>query len=484
MNARRGPVAFVARQPLRRRLLGLVLLLTVVVVLVGGMTTSRALSMFLHTRVDQQLSQFTNELQDGVKRGDLHPVLTGPGANSTVGYLVSPDGSTATLLTGRDAGTTLDPAQAGEVLLHVPKDRRPQDVDRLGVFDVPYRVQAREVPGGGTLVVGVPVGDLNQTLSRLWGIEFAVGLTAVVVVGVSGFLLIRVALRPLAKMTTTTRRIAATDLSGPDSAVRLRAPELHPRTEVGQLGVGMNHMLDAIDAAFAARHEAENQLRQFVADASHELRTPLATVRGYAELFRRSEEAGKLDPAELAVGLRRIEAEAIRMGLLVDDLLLLARLDQGRPLGREPVDLCRLAIDAASDFRVTDDQRSIRLEVPAEPIVVTGDEFRLRQVLANLLANVHAHTPPGTPAQVTVAGADGHALVEVRDEGPGIPAEAADQVFNRFYRADPSRTRTSGGSGLGLAIVRAIVTAHRGRVELDTAPGHTAVRVLLPLDPA
>ncbi|HZC27242.1 MAG TPA: HAMP domain-containing sensor histidine kinase, partial [Actinopolymorphaceae bacterium] len=316
-------------------------------------------------------------------------------------------------------------------------------------------------------------------MQRLVMIELAVGLAGLAVTAMLGSLLIRVGLAPLARITATTRRIAAADLSGPQAAVRLRAPALPPRTEVGQLGSGMNHMLEAIDASFDARNEAERKLRQFIADASHELRTPLATIRGYAELFERTIDSGT-DLEERRTAMRRTAEESARMGILVDDLLLLARLDQGRPLAREPVDLCRIAVDAASDFRVRDDQRPIRLDVPAEPIIVHGDEARLQQVLANLLSNVHAHTPPGTKVDLSVHRTGGGAEVVVHDDGPGMPSGAAEHAFDRFFRADTSRTRTSGGTGLGLAIVQAVVDAHGGTVMLDTTRGSTTVTVRLP----
>jgi two-component system OmpR family sensor kinase len=250
------------------------------------------------------------------------------------------------------------------------------------------------------------------------------------------------------------------------------------RTEVGQLGLSLNSMLGQIEAAFSAQQESESRLRRFVADASHELRTPLTSIRGYAELFRR----GAADrPEDLAKAMRRIEQEAARMGVLVDDLLLLTRLDQGRPLEREPVDLARVAADAVDDARAVDPDREITLDTPERP-TVTGDDVRLRQVMGNLLTNARQHTPPGTPVHVRVATEDGSAIVEVADEGPGLTPDQAVRVFERFYRADESRTRERGGTGLGLAIVAAITEAHGGKAAVETAPGAGArFRVELPL---
>ncbi len=236
-------------------------------------------------------------------------------------------------------------------------------------------------------------------------------------------------------------------------------------------------MMQQIETAFAARAASEGRLRRFVGDASHELRTPLTSIRGYAELFRR----GAADrPEDLAKAMRRIEEEADRMGSLVDDMLLLARLDQGRPLERQPVDLTRIARDAVDDARAVAPTRPIEYS-PNGAIFVPGDEARLRQVMANLLQNANRHTPPGTPVHVRVVDDQTEAVIEVADEGPGMPTEDASRVFERFWRSDPSRTRASGGAGLGLSIVAAIADAHGGRAEVQSATGHGSIfRVHLP----
>jgi two-component system OmpR family sensor kinase len=256
-------------------------------------------------------------------------------------------------------------------------------------------------------------------------------------------------------------------------------PDVATGTEAGELGIALNQMLGRIEDAFDERARSEQRLRQFVADASHELRTPVTTVRGYAELFR----AGGLDdPAELAEAMRRTEQEAVRMGALVDDLLHLARLDQGRPLAREPVDLAAMADDVVRDTRAVDPGRPVVAHTDG-PVVVTGDDARLRQVVANVVGNAVVHTPPGTPIEVRVRREPTAAVVEVVDEGPGMPPDVAARAFERFYRADPARSRHQGGSGLGLSIVQATVAAHGGTVELDTMPGAgTTVRIVLPVD--
>ena len=327
-----------------------------------------------------------------------------------------------------------------------------------------YRVLASaRSDGQGTVVVGYPLSDVDATLRRLLIVEGIV--TAAVLAGVAALALwlVRLGLRPLTQMEHAAADIADGDLSR-------RVEPSDARTEVGRLGHALNVMLERIEAAFAERQASEARLRRFVADASHELRTPLTSIRGYAELFRH----GAADrPEDLAKTMRRIEDESTRMGSLVEELLLLARLDQGRPLDREPVDIAKLVRDAVSDARAVQPTRPISLTANG-PVVVQGDEARLRQVAANLISNAMHHTPVGTPVRVRVERAGGDAVLEVADEGPGMEPEHAAKVFDRFFRVDPARSRDNGGAGLGLSIVSAIVTAHAGAVELETAPGRGA----------
>jgi two-component system OmpR family sensor kinase len=250
-----------------------------------------------------------------------------------------------------------------------------------------------------------------------------------------------------------------------------------PNTEVGQVGAALNRMLGHIGAALSARQASETRVRQFVADASHELRTPLAAIRGYAELTRRS---GDDVPPNVAHAIRRVESESARMTLLVNDLLLLARLDSGRPLDSEQVDLSRLVVDAVSDAHIAGPRHAWRLALPPDPVVITGDTQRLHQVLANLLSNARTHTPPGTTVTTGLATQNGHVVLTVADDGPGIPPEVLPEAFERFARADTSRSRSAGSTGLGLAIVAAVVAAHDGSVGVTSVPGDTVFTVRLP----
>jgi two-component system OmpR family sensor kinase len=336
--------------------------------------------------------------------------------------------------------------------------------------DTRYRMAAHR-EGDEVVVVGLPLDDVDATVSRLIRIEIAALVAVLAVLGLVAWWVIRLGVRPVKEMAAAATEIGAGDLSA-------RVPEHDPATEAGQLGVALNQMLGRIEDEFDQRLRSEQRLRQFAADASHELRTPVTTVRGYAELYR----TGALeDPGELTEAMRRVEQESVRMGSLVDDLLRLARLDQGRELERGPVDLAVVVADAARDAQATAPDRPITVEADG-PVVVQGDERQLRQVVSNLTANALLHTEPGVAVTLRARLEDQHAVIEVHDEGPGMAPEVAARVFERFYRADPSRSRHTGGSGLGLAIVDATIAAHGGEVTVDTGPGRgTTFRATIPL---
>ncbi|MGC8473057.1 MAG: sensor histidine kinase [Candidatus Dormibacteria bacterium] len=331
-----------------------------------------------------------------------------------------------------------------------------------------------QVAGGleEPFVVAMPLSSVETTLSQLETLEILVGAVVLVALGVAAWWLVDLGLRPLRRIRDTARKIAGGDLSQ-------RVQGVDEGTEIGQLAISLNEMLAQIERAFAERQESEARLRRFAADASHELRTPLSSIRGYAELFRRG---ARSNPEDLDKAMSRIESEATRMGLLVDDLLLLARLDRGRPLDRKPVDLAELAVDSAADQSAADRRHRIRVHADS-PVLVQGDEARLRQVVTNLVRNAVVHTPEGTAVEIAARIEGDQGLVQVIDHGPGIPDEVAARIFERFYRADRSRGRETGGTGLGLSIVSAIVAAHQGTVEYrPTEGGGATFEVRIPVD--
>jgi two-component system, OmpR family, sensor kinase len=334
-----------------------------------------------------------------------------------------------------------------------------------------YRVVARRSGQGQIGIIAQPLTDVDDTVNRLILVEVLATAIIVAVLGSVTWWVVRLGIRPIKQMTATAVRIADGDRSQ-------RVPEMAVATEAGELGGALNHMLGRLDDAFAQQAASEDRLRRFVADASHELRTPVTTIRGYAELYR---VGGLADRDSLDEAMRRTEQEAIRMARLVEDLLNLAKLDEGRPLEQRDVDLAELVNDAARDAKAVDPGRVITADAAA-PVVVRGDEDRLRQVIANVVGNAIVHTPPGTPIELRVAAADGGASVAVTDHGPGMPPEVAARVTQRFYRADPARARNRGGSGLGMSIADAAVSAHGGSIGVDSVLGQgTTVTVTLPM---
>lgn len=337
-----------------------------------------------------------------------------------------------------------------------------------------YRVLPLRGPQGRVVVLGAPLDDVEASMGALVGALLAVGLLVLIGVLVAAWLIIRRGFRPLEQMTVTAELISAGDLS---SRVGVR----DDGSEVGRLGGALDAMLDQIQSAFesqraalAAKERSETQLRQFVADASHELRTPLTAVRGYAELFR---AGGLSEEAALEQAMARIGTESRRMATLVEDLLLLARLDQGRPLREDPVVLSDLVNDALNDARAVEPSRLIRADV-VPGVVVRGDEDRLRQVIGNLFTNVRVHTPADSPVDLSLSARDGVALLSVADHGPGVDADHVEHIFDRFYRADPGRSRDRGGSGLGLSIAASVALAHGGAIAYADTPGGGATFTL------
>lgn len=445
------------------------LALVAVALAVIGVASVSVLRDYLVSRVDMQLGLVTADVMKRLHRG--------PAAFS---YLrVPPEGRVE--IRDRDGRTIL--LQAGMAVESRPgpdavTSQVPQTVAALS-GDGLWRARLVAISDQGSMIVAVDLASVQQITGRLALIELLVGGVVMAVLAVVGVMIVRRSLQPLAEIEGTAEAIAQGHLSS-------RIPDRDPRTEVGRLARSLNGMLAQIEAAFQARaaseasaRESEARMRRFIADASHELRTPLTSIRGFAEFHR------QVPDADVTRLLARIESEAARMGLLVEDLLLLARLDQQRPLQAEPVDLLAIAVDAVNDTRILSPDRDVSLLIDGDAaLIVLGDEVRLRQVVGNLMSNATTHTPEGTPITVRVGATGGNAFVEVADKGPGLTAEQAERVFERFYRADPSRTRPSGGSGLGLAIVDSLVRAHGGTATVQTAPGAgAAFRIVLPLAP-
>jgi two-component system OmpR family sensor kinase len=334
-----------------------------------------------------------------------------------------------------------------------------------------YRVVASSDPNdSGITVVAIPLREVDQTLDRLLRVEALVIAGVLLALGLTALALVRLGLRPLDRMATVAGEIAA-------GRLHRRVAHATPKTEVGRLGLALNAMLERLERAFAEREASERRLRRFLADASHELRTPLASIRGYAEVFRLGAAE---DPEALESSMRRIEDESRRMGVLVEDMLTLARLDELREPTREPIDLTEIAADAAADARATAPDRAIDVSADG-PALVSGDPQQLRQVAANLLRNALVHTPAGTPIEVSVDGDAVNAMLVVRDHGPGLPDGDPAQLFQRFWRAEGGRARGRGGAGLGLAIVNEIVSAHGGSVDaVNAEDGGARFTVRLP----
>lgn len=358
------------------------------------------------------------------------------------------------------------PLPAADIAAH-PTTRKARSVTIRGHH---VRVLLDRSADGGSIVIAVPLDDVDSTLSRLLQAELIVSAAVLAALAALAWWVLTVGLRPLDRIADTADAITGGDLAR-------RVPAASPRTEIGRVAVALNTMLVQIEAALAQSRASERRLRQFVADASHELRTPLTSIRGYAELFRRGAAER---PADAAIAMRRIEDQSTRMTRLVDDLLQLAHLDEEQPLQICEVELTRLVSTAV---REAHEAGGLTITSALDPsVVIEGDELRLRQIIDNLLTNIRIHTPEGTRAHVTLRSDNRQAVLEVRDDGPGIPAEHAAHVFERFYRADASRSRAAGGSGLGLAIVASTIQAHGGRVHLETGnDGGAVFRAYLPL---
>ncbi|MDQ6659150.1 MAG: HAMP domain-containing histidine kinase [Actinomycetota bacterium] len=382
----------------------------------------------------------------------------------------------ATLLVG--FGSCSDITAQSAVLTSLKPGPNPVTVT-LGKYG-DYRVVAAQSQDGQILVTGLSLADVRGAQNNLTIIMAIVAASAVILGGVAVWLIIRRSLRPLEQVAAIARKVTTLQLDKGEVDLGIRVPDrdTDPRTEVGQVGAALNQMLGHVSGALNARQDSETRVRRFVADASHELRTPLAAIRGYAELAGRNPD----DAPAVRHALGRVRSQSERMTTLVDDLLLLARLDSGRPLGDDPVDLTMLAIDAVSDARAAGPDHRWQLDLPSEPVIVVGDGHRLHQVLANLLANARTHTPSDSVVVTALRTERNMAVLTVSDDGEGIPEAIQSEIFGRFVRGDSSRSRAAGSTGLGLAIVSAVTGAHGGSVGVKSRPGHTVFTVRLPID--
>ncbi|MDT5175013.1 MAG: two-component system, OmpR family, sensor kinase [Mycobacterium sp.] len=458
--------------PLRVGLVAATLVLVMCGLLASGVAVTSILRHSLISRIDSTLMDATRTWAQAPRK---HTLFNGEGPDParppSKFYVraISPDGHILTAINDRNAEPAL-PAN-NDV------GSNPTTLSSVSGSDIEWRAVSVHGPQGGLTTVAVDLSDVDHTVRSRVLLQVGIGAAVLVVVGIAGFVVVHRSLRPLAEVEQTAAAIASGELDR-------RITERDPRTEVGRLSSALNGMLSQIQEAVAASESSaetartsEERMRRFITDASHELRTPLTTIRGFAELYRQGAAR------DVSMLLSRIESESSRMGLLVDDLLLLARLDVQRPLDRNRVDLLALASDAVHDGRAIDPKRTITIEVFDGPGIpeVLGDEPRLRQVLGNLVANAIQHTPESANIRVRV-GTDGDdSVLEVADDGPGMSQEDAQRIFERFYRADSSRARASGGTGLGLSIVNSLVKAHGGSVTVTTAPGAgCCFRVTLP----
>ncbi|GHF03982.1 two-component sensor histidine kinase [Amycolatopsis deserti] len=476
---------------LRGKLIAQVIALLALVCLVVGLVTEIALRSFLYHQLDDRLvaasERGTRQPPPGAWNGAPNQPppdsLRVPGQGiGTLAVAVFPDGAVRDgILRGGGSGNPFPsdpvPAEQLRTLLALPADGKRRSVDLGDLGD--YRVVSVRAQDGALLITGLPLAEVTDTLWRLGFIFGGVALGGLLIAGGLGAITIRRTMRPLDRLAETASKVSQLQLDRGEVAlsIRVQPVDTDTRTEVGKVGAAFNQMLGHVGAALTARQASESRVRQFVADASHELRTPLAAIRGYAELARRS---GDAVPPDIAFALGRVESESARMTTLVEDLLLLARLDSGRHRVYEPVDFSRIVADAVSDATVAGPDHRWQLDVPAEPITVVGDADQLHQVVLNLLNNARTHTPPGTVVTTRLSTADTEVVLRVTDNGPGIAPEVLPTVFERFVRGDTSRSRAAGSTGLGLAIVAAVVAAHRGRAGVESRPGHTEFTVRFP----
>jgi two-component system OmpR family sensor kinase len=472
---------------LRRRLVFSIVAL--VALLSFGISTASVIGLnnYLVQRVDTQLATTANRNIPGVGgpgfgfEPSAEQYLSTPGLPvGTVAAVVDDDTILEAGMIAREAGASVQSLSEDQkdALLSVALGggARTIDLDDFGS----YRAISFSAESGDRIVLAISLNDVQTTITEFRSVLILISVLGVIAAALASAFIVSLALRPLRRVAATATQVASLPLDRGEVSLMVRVPEedTDPRTEVGQVGAAFNGMLGHVDAALRARQASENKVRQFVADASHELRTPLASIRGYAELTRRG---GHDLPDDVTHSMARVESEAVRMTSLVEDLLLLARLDEGRELEKRPVDLTRLLMNCISDAYAAGPEHDWDLDAPEDSISILGDEQRIHQVLANLLTNARVHTPEGTSVTVSLAKENGTVVITVADNGPGIAPSVQPVLFERFARADSSRSRIAGSTGLGLSIVRAVVEAHGGTVSVTSEPGATAFRLEFPV---
>ncbi|MET4542385.1 two-component system OmpR family sensor kinase [Arthrobacter bambusae] len=469
---------------LRTRLVLVAMALLVAICGAVGVVSYASMDMVFNRQLDRQLEQASSRANDfgrppssfpSSPSGKPDPLEARGQAAGTLNARI--DGSTVRssgLINAQGKRVSLS-ADDEQVLLTLPKDNRP--VDR-SLSNGDYRLVAVET-NGDVIVTGLPLADKQSAEASLVWTMVLVSLGGLIIIGLAGTVIIRRTMRPLEQLSEVATKVSRLPLDAGEVALAVRVPPsaAHPGTEVGSVGHALNQMLNNVSNALEARQESETKVRQFVADASHELRTPLTAIRGYTELLRMTENFTDDGRKSLA----RVQSQSERMTTLVEDLLLLARLDEGQPVKVTDVDLTQLVIETVSDEKVMAPDHIWQLQLPDEPVTVRGDATQLHQVLANLLSNARKHTDAGTTVVTGVMlSADGSAVVTVTDNGPGIPEDFQGRIFSRFARADAARSGSEGTSGLGLSIVESIVEAHGGSVEVTSRPGRTEFALRLP----
>lgn len=481
------------RWSLQTRLIVAVVSLVALILVAIGFATGTILRSIMVENLDAQVTSASERVHLGPTGSAADVLNDGRQEVGTLLIVQNLTGTTGAYVGDDETAVALSDAEVRGVITSI------QSVDPMGWGEATvagagdYRIRVQGTVSGGFLAVGMPTSELASTIAQILTTVTLLTLGGLFVLAAVIAVVIQQALKPLRVVADTAARVASQPLSSGDVTITERVPdaEADASDEIGRVGAALNTLLDHVDTSLSARQRNEERMRAFVADASHELRTPLAAIRGYSELSLRSLQRPHTTPDQRAAaaeqseqGLERIQAASLRMTTLVEDLLLLARLDEGKELVYGAVDLSRIAVDAVADAQVAGRDHVWHVEVGEEPVVVAGDGARLHQVAANLLANARVHTPAGTQVTVSVSRDEGDAVLRVHDDGPGIDPAIADELFERFARADSSRARQTGGTGLGLSIAKAIVTAHHGTITARSEPGATVFEVRLPARPA